>query len=157
MSRNNTNLANVYTAVKPDQCVMTEQTASHMGLLGAFWNRKQWRNNRILHNDNEPSDTSLTVQQLLLRNKIPTIHQPSYSADVLFNFKLLLRLRTGLKGNCFALAEEIQLNGTTGLTAILKEDFHRCFQQRQFNCSQVCVCVYVCVCARAEVKCFECD
>jgi len=95
------------------------KTEFHVAWLGAFQKKKQW----FLHGGKAPCHISLAVQQFLAKNQIPSILLSQHSLDITAcDFWVFLRLRIGLKGNCFASAEEIQQNSAAGLTPILKED-----------------------------------
>jgi len=80
---------------------------------------KQW----FPHSGKAPCHISLTLRQFLAKNQIPPMLLSQHSPDIIAcDFWVFLRLRIGLKGNCFASAEEIQQNSAAGLTPILKED-----------------------------------
>jgi hypothetical protein len=73
---------------------------------------------------------SLTVQQFLVKNKIPSIPQPPYCPDLTAcDFHFFLRVKIGLKVHCFVSIEEIQQHVIAGLTVIPKDSFQGCFQQ----------------------------
>jgi len=72
----------------------------------------------------------LTVQQLLVKNQIPTIAQPPGSPDLaLCNLWLFQRPTTGIKCYCFTSVQEIQQYATASLTAIPQKLCQKCFVQ----------------------------
>jgi len=89
---------------------------------------EDWRNDSILHHKNIDCQTSLTLQQFLVKNQSPPIPQAPYS---LWNFSVLFKVQEWAKGLHIAFIEEIQHTATTGLTAIQEEDLQKCFQQHQ--------------------------
>jgi hypothetical protein len=81
----------------------------------------------ILHHDNAPSHTSITVREFLAQNKITTLPHPPYSPDLApCDFFLFPKLNTHLKGDHFGAVENIQAAATRALNSISIEDFQHC-------------------------------
>ena len=92
------------------------------------WRDGDWN----LHHDNAPAHTSHLVQQFLAKHCTAQLQQPPYSPDLApYDFLLFPRLKQVLKGHRFEATEDIKRNSTKKLLDIPKEEFAKCFQQRQ--------------------------
>jgi len=85
--------------------------------------RKQPRpfanNSRILHHDNTPAHTALSVRKLLATKQITMLEHPAYSLDLAPNdFFLFLKIKEILKGRHFDDIDDIRSNTTAALKAI---------------------------------------
>ena len=87
----------------------------------AFWARKSW----ILHHDNAPAHTALSVKQFLVSKEITTLRHPPYSPDLApCDFFLFPKLKRILKGTCFQGVEDIKTSVTRHLKTSQKKNFH---------------------------------
>jgi transposase len=56
----------------------------------------------VLHHDNAPAHTALSIREFLAKKNIPTLPQPPYSPDLAAcDFYLFLKLKSKLKGHHF--------------------------------------------------------
>jgi transposase len=86
---------------------------------------KSW----ILHVDNAPAHTALSVREFLASKQITRLEHPPYLPDLaLCNFLLFPLVKKHLKGTDFDDVEDIQNNTTTALTAISQYEFQKCFE-----------------------------
>ena len=89
------------------------------------WAGKTW----ILHHDNAPAHTSLSVKQFLVSKEITTLDHPPYSPDLApCDFFLFPKLKGILKGTRFEGVDDIKANVTAFLKCIKKEEFAKCFK-----------------------------
>uniref|UniRef100_A0A8C4QZV8 Mos1 transposase HTH domain-containing protein n=1 Tax=Eptatretus burgeri TaxID=7764 RepID=A0A8C4QZV8_EPTBU len=89
-------------------------------------------NKWILHHDNTPAHTTLSVMQLLADKQITVLEHPPYSPDLApCDFFLFPRLKTPMKGTHFASVEEIQRAVTNELNGLSDNDFQGCFKAWQ--------------------------
>ena len=91
----------------------------------ASWAGKTW----ILHHDNAPAHTALSVKQFLVSKEITTLHYPPYSPDLApCNFFLFPKLKGILKWTRFQKVEDIKTSMMRHLKTITKEEFSQCFK-----------------------------
>lgn len=92
-----------------------------------------WKNNAwILHQDNAPAHTALSVKQFLADNKIPVLNHPPYSPDLApCDFYLFPKVKESLKGTHFETLEQVKDKTATLLRSITPEDFQNCYQHWQ--------------------------
>ena len=91
----------------------------------ASWAGKTW----ILHHDNAPAHTALSVKQFLVSKEITTLHHPPYSPDLApCDFFLFPKLKGILKGTRFQGVEDIKTSVTIHLKTITKEQFSQCYK-----------------------------
>ena len=91
----------------------------------ASWVRKTW----ILHHDNAPAHTVLSMKKFLVSKEITTLHHPPYSPDSApCNFFLFPKLKGILKGTRFQGVKDIKISVTRHLKTITKEEFSHCFK-----------------------------
>ena len=92
---------------------------------------EKWRDGDwILHHDNAPAHTSHLVQQFLAKHGTGSsrhTHETSHRVT----FFLFTRLKKVLRGHRFEPTEDIKRNSTKSLLDIPKEEFAKCFKQRQ--------------------------
>lgn len=89
-----------------------------------LWESKQW----LLHHDNAPAHSALTIRQFLASRQVATLDHPPYSPDLApSDFFLFPKLKSALKGNHFDDIEDIKNETTTLLRNIQQEDFSACF------------------------------
>ena len=98
------------------------------------WARKTW----ILHLDNAPAHTALSVKQFLVSKQITTLHHPPYLPDFApCDFFLFPKLKGILKGTRFQGVDDIKTSVTKHFKTITKEEFSQCFKvwsKRIENC-----------------------
>ena len=87
--------------------------------------RKTW----ILHHDNAPAHTALSVKQFLVSKEITTLHHTPYLLNLPpCDFFLFPKLKGILKGTCFKGVEDIKTSVMTHLKTIKKEELSQCFK-----------------------------
>ena len=85
-----------------------------MGLDELFAN-KSW----ILHQDNAPAQTALSVREFLATEQITVLEHPAYSPDLAPNdFFLFPKIKEILKGRHFDDTDDIRSNTKAALKAI---------------------------------------
>jgi len=96
--------------------------------------RRKWpeifaNNSRILHPDNAPAHTALSVREVLATKQITVLEHPAYSPDLApSDFFLFLKLKEILKGMCFDDIDDIRSNTRTALKAFPQTQFQNCFE-----------------------------
>jgi histone-lysine N-methyltransferase SETMAR len=81
----------------------------------------------LLHHDNAPAHIALSIQEFLVKKKIPVVPHPPYSPDLApCDFFLFPRIKMKLKGRRFD-DDTIKMNTTRELNVLSHEDFQRCF------------------------------
>jgi hypothetical protein len=91
-----------------------------------------WNQDWLLHHDNAPVHTALSVQRFLAEQNLAVVPHPPYSPDLApCDFFLFPGMKSKLKGHRFQDVTEIQEQSLTVLHAIPKSQFQRCFQQWQ--------------------------
>ena len=86
--------------------------------------------NWVLHHDNAPCHTAITVIEYLAKKGIPVVPQPLYSPDLSpCDFFLFLKLKFHLKGRHFGTVENIEKAVTGQLKAIPVSDYQRCYEE----------------------------
>jgi len=84
----------------------------------------------MLHHDNAPCHTAVSINEYLAGKSIPVVPQPSYSPDLSpCDFFLLPRLQNHLKGRHFGTLDNIQKSVTGELKGISAEAFQHCHEQ----------------------------
>ncbi|KAJ4447750.1 hypothetical protein ANN_09758 [Periplaneta americana] len=88
--------------------------------------------NWLLHHDNAPAHTALTVRQFLTNNNMVLVPHPPYSPDLTpSDFFLFPRMKKCLKGKRFSDVDDVKENKLTALNSILPQEFQHYFQQWQ--------------------------
>jgi hypothetical protein len=65
--------------------------------------------NWVLHHDNMPAHTALSIREFLVKKNIPVLPHSPYSPDLApCNFYLFPKLKSNLKGHHFGMMENIQ-------------------------------------------------
>ena len=89
-----------------------------------------WENGFILHHDNVPSHTALSVKQFLARKGIPTLEHPPYSPDLApCDFFLFPKVKSVLKGTHFESMKAVKEKTAQVLNQLTKADLQHAFQQ----------------------------
>lgn len=84
----------------------------------------------VLHHDNAPCHTAISISQFLATKNIPVAPQPPYSPDLSpCDFFLFPRIKIHLKGRHFGTLENIQPSVTDELKAIPVTEFQNCYKQ----------------------------
>jgi transposase len=84
----------------------------------------------MLHHDNAPCHTAISIREYLTSKRITVVPQPPYSPDLSpCDFFLFPTLKHVLKGRHFGTLENIQRTVTVGLNAITLADFQRCYRE----------------------------
>jgi [histone H3]-lysine36 N-dimethyltransferase SETMAR len=88
------------------------------------WATQDW----ILHHDNAPAHTALSVLHYLAKNNMITLPHPAYSPDLApCDFFLFPRLKKNLKGKRFVDVNEVEEKSQAALNSISKIEFKKCF------------------------------
>jgi len=84
----------------------------------------------MLHHDNAPCHTAISINKFLAVKKNPVVSQPPYSPDLSpCDFFLFLRLKNHLKERHFDILDNIQKSVTDELKGIPAEAFQHCYEQ----------------------------
>jgi len=84
----------------------------------------------VLHHDNAPAHTSLSIREFLAKKNIPALPDPPYSPDLApCNFFLFPKLKSKLKGHLFGTMENTQKIVTDELHTPMENDFRYCCDQ----------------------------
>jgi transposase len=91
-----------------------------------IWTVGSW----VLHHNNAPAHTSLSIRQFLAKHSIHTLSQRPYSPDLSFpEFFLFPKVRITLKERRFETVEDDIVNVTNDLKMIPQTSFNQCFQK----------------------------
>jgi len=86
-------------------------------------------NSCILHHDNAPAHTALSVRDFLATKQITLLDHPAYSPNLTSSdFLLFPKIKEILKGRHFDDIEDIGSNTTASLKAIPQNHFQSCFE-----------------------------
>ena len=84
----------------------------------------------VLHHDNAPAHTALSIREFLAKKNIPVLPHPPYSPDLApCDFCLFPKLKLKLKGHHFGTIENIQKTVTDELNTLTENDFRYCHDQ----------------------------
>ena len=84
----------------------------------------------MVHHDNVPCHTAVSINEFLAEKRIPVVTQPPYSPDLSpCDFLLFPRLKNHLKGRHFGTLDNIQKSVTDELKGISAEAFQYCYEQ----------------------------
>ena len=84
----------------------------------------------MLHHDNAPCHTTVSINECLAEKSIPVVPKPPYSRDLSpRDFFLFPRLKNHLKGRHFGTLDNIQKSVTDEQKGILAEAFQHCYEQ----------------------------
>jgi histone-lysine N-methyltransferase SETMAR len=84
----------------------------------------------MLHHDNAPCHTTISINEFVAEKSIPVVPQPPYSPDFSpCDFFLFSRLKNHLKGRNFGTLDSIQKSVTDELKGIPAEAFHHCYER----------------------------
>ena len=86
-------------------------------------------NSWILHHDNAPARTALSVREFLATKQITGLEHPAYSPDLdPSDFFLFPKIKEILKGRYFDDTDDIRSNTTAALKFIPQNHFQNCFE-----------------------------
>ena len=86
-------------------------------------------NSWILHHDNAPVQTALSVREFLTTKQVTVLEHPAYSPDLgPYYFFLFQKIKEILKGRHFDDIDDISSNTTAALKAIPQNQFQNCFE-----------------------------
>ena len=124
-SRTNENIQKICDAIMFDR----HRTINDLeALTGVSWSSCQWILTEelwrsvewLLHHDNAPTHTALSVRQFLTKNRMTSASHPPYSLDLApCDFFLFPRMKRDLKGKRFQNVEEVRGKKDGGT-----EDYH---------------------------------
>ena len=84
----------------------------------------------ILHHDNAPAHTALSVRECLATKQITVLEHPAYSLDLApSDFFLFPKIKEIFKGSHFDDTDDIRSNTTAALKAIPQNQFQNCFEE----------------------------
>ena len=84
----------------------------------------------VLHHDNAPAHTLLSIREFLAKTNIPILPHPLYSPDLApCDFYLFPKLKSKLKGHHLRTMENIQKIVTDELHMLMESDFRFCYDQ----------------------------
>ena len=86
-------------------------------------------NSWILHHDNAPAHTALSVREFLATKQITLLEHPAYSPDLApSGFFLFSKIKEILKGRHFDAIDDTRSNSTAALKAIPQNQFKNRFE-----------------------------
>jgi hypothetical protein len=89
-----------------------------------------WKNGFILHHDNAPERTALSVKQFLAEKQIAVLEHPLYSPDLAqCDFFLFHKVKSVLKGTRFASVSEVKKKMTELLRRLTDDELQHGFDQ----------------------------
>ena len=84
----------------------------------------------MLHHDNAPCHTAISMNEFLAKKGISVVPQPPYSPGLSpCDFSLFPKLKFHLKGRHLGTVDNIQKVVTYQLRALLHEDFQHCYRE----------------------------
>ena len=91
-----------------------------------MWKEKSW----VLHDDNAPAHSALSVKRFLAKYNIPVLEHPVYSPDLApCDFYLFPKVKSVLIGTTFESVEDVKKKAARLLKDLTEQDFQHCFQQ----------------------------
>ncbi|KAF6272388.1 hypothetical protein mRhiFer1_009549 [Rhinolophus ferrumequinum] len=85
-------------------------------------------NSWLLHHDNAPAHSALSVREFLASKQITVLEHPPYSPDLAPSDFLYPKIKETLKGRHFDDLQDIEGNTMTALRAIPEKEFQNCFE-----------------------------
>jgi len=114
------------------------QTVNHAFYIDVLERLRKWvqrvqtdiADDWVLHHDNTPAHTALSIREFLAKKSIPVLPHPPYSPDLApSDFYLFPKLKLKLKGHHFGTIENIQKVVTDELNTLTENDFRYCYDQ----------------------------
>jgi len=94
------------------------------------WACRKFADTWMLHHDNAPCHTAISVNEFLAKKGISVVPQPPYSPDLSpCDFFLFPKLKFHLKGHHLGTVDNIQKVVTDQLRALPHEDFQHCYRE----------------------------
>lgn len=91
-----------------------------------LWRKKSW----ILHQDNAPAHSALSVKTFLAKHNIPILDHPPYSPDLApCDFFLFPKVKSALKGTRFETVEAVKEKATEVMYGLTENDLQHCYEQ----------------------------
>ena len=91
----------------------------------SLWEAHAW----MLHHDNAPTHTALSICQFLAQRNITILKHPPYSFDLAScDFFLFPKIKCVMKGTHFSDIDYIKMAATTELKKIPENAFQECFE-----------------------------
>jgi len=92
--------------------------------------RTDFADDWVMHHDNAPAHTALSVREFLAKKNIPVLPHPPYSPDLApCEFYPFPKLKLKLKGHQFGPIQNIQQTVTDDLNTHKENDFRHCCNQ----------------------------
>ena len=92
--------------------------------------RKDIIDDWVLHHNDAPAHTALSIREFLAKKNIPVLPHPPYSPNLApCDFYLFSKLKSKLKGHHFGMMENIQKVVTDELHTLTENDFWHCYDQ----------------------------
>ena len=87
-------------------------------------------NSWILHHDNAPAHTALSVREFLATKQRTVLEHPACSPDLAPSYLISVpKIKEMLKGRHFDDPDDIRSNTTAALKAIPRDQFQNCFEE----------------------------
>lgn len=91
-----------------------------------LWRKKSW----ILHQDNAPAQSALSVKTFLAKRNIPILDHPPYSPDLApSDFFLFPKVKSALKGTRFETFKAVKEKATEVMNGLPENDLQHCYEQ----------------------------
>jgi len=92
--------------------------------------RSDIRDDWVLHYDNPPAHTALSIREFLAKKNIPVLPHPPFSPDLApCDFYFVPKFKLKLKGHHFGTTENIQKIVTDELHTLTENDLRYCYDQ----------------------------
>ena len=130
-SKTDDNIETIGNLVRSDRRLSIRAIAETVGIdkecvRPELWKDKSW----ILHLDNPPAHSALSVKRFLAKYSIPVLDHPPYSPDLApCDFYLFPKVKSALKGTRFESVKAVNEKVARVLKKLTKEDFQHCFEQ----------------------------
>ena len=137
--------------------VPPEQTVNHAFYKDVLVRLRKWvqrvrtgiADDWVLHHDNAPAHTALSILEFLAKKNILVLPHPPYSPDLApGDFYLLPKLKSKLKVHHFGTMANIQKTVTGELHTLTENDFQYCYDQCKKRWNN---------CVTSQWSCFEGD
>lgn len=91
-----------------------------------LWKSNTW----MLHQDNAPAHTALSVKKFLADKRIPVLEHPPYSPDLApCDFFLFPKVKCALKGTHFRSVDEVKAETAQLLKGLGVDELQHCYEQ----------------------------
>ena len=119
-----------------DKTLVTVNQVYYLEILKRLHVKVRWKrpelfanNSWILHHDNSPAHTAVSVREFLATKPITALEHLAYSPNLAPSDCFLFpKIKEILKGRHFDDNDDIRSNTTTALKAIPQNQFHNCFE-----------------------------